>query len=71
MNIDEFRRLKIGDEVYLHFSNAYRPAIVVAKEDKHLLAEGAAVNGGKLARRAKYQSVDTREWLDRVREPSA
>ena len=59
MNIDEFRRLKVGDKVYLHFSNSYNIAIVVAKEGKHLLVEGHAVKGGKLTRRAKYQSVDT------------
>lgn len=60
MNTKEFRRMKVGDEVYTHFSNAYRVAVVTAIEDKHLYVEGRAVNGGKLTRRAKYGSVDTR-----------
>lgn len=61
MDIQDFRRLKVGDEVYTHFSRAYRVATVTALEDKHIHVEGWAVNGGKLTRRAKYSSVDTRE----------
>jgi hypothetical protein len=61
MDIQEFRRLQIGDEVYTHFSNAYRAAVVTALEAKHICVEGKAVSGGKLIRRAKYSSVDTRE----------
>ena len=61
MNIQEFRHLKVGDEVYTHFGNTYRAAVVTALEQKHIRIEAQAVKGGKLKRWAKYQSVDTRE----------
>ncbi|TJY57427.1 hypothetical protein E4T66_18645 [Sinimarinibacterium sp. CAU 1509] len=60
MNAREFRRLRLGDEVYVHFSNAYRAATVIALEQRHIRVEGKATKGGVLTRRATYQSVDTR-----------
>ena len=61
MTAKELMGLHVGDEVYTHFSNAYRRAVVIRIEGKHLHVEGDSVNGGKLRRRAAYQSVDTRE----------
>ena len=61
MTLTEMMALHVGDEVYTHFSHAYRRAVVVVIEAKHLHVEGQAVKGGKLRRRAKYQSVDTAE----------
>lgn len=61
MNFQEFRRLKHGDEVYAHFGNAYRCAVVTGLFDRHLRIEADAVKGGKLTRTAKYESVDTRD----------
>ena len=60
MKVEKFRRLQVGDEVYTHFSNAYRRAVVIGLEAEHVCVEGDAVKGGKLTRRASYRSVDTR-----------
>ncbi len=61
MTFQEFRRLRLGDEVYSHFGNAYRCAVVTELFDRHLRVEADAVKGGKLTRIAKYKSVDTRD----------
>ena len=61
MTFQEFRRLRLGDEVYSHYGNGYRCAVVTGLFDRHLRVEADAVKGGKLTRIAKYQSVDTRD----------
>ena len=61
MTAKELMRLHVGDEVYTCFSNVYRRAVVIRIEGKHLHVEGDSVKGGKMWRRARYQSVDPQE----------
>ena len=61
MNMMEFRRLKIGDVVYSHFSNSYREATIIEITEKHAELQAHAVRGGMLSRRARYVSIDTQE----------
>ena len=58
MTKDQFTKLRVGDVVWAHFSNSYRLAMVTEKEENHATIEAeAAQGGGKITRRARYNSL--------------